>query len=185
MPAHPVCMPGMLALTMFEGCVAVLWCAVWCCLQLLTQAAPRGPASLPADPGPVLALACHVVMVQAGFQVGGPPHSECAQCWQSVIPHPCSNHLMLLQAVEVLLHCVYEGLQPRPLFTQSSVTVASSVCHSVGHTTAVTASLSVWYLHGDTICSTSMTLGSWLQCGWLSMACCGVIWLCADCRTGW
>jgi hypothetical protein len=49
----------------------VLCCAVLlACLQLLTQAAPRGPSSLPADPGAVLALACHVVMVQAGFQVG-------------------------------------------------------------------------------------------------------------------
>lgn len=47
--------------------VLVLWCAA--CAQLLTQAAPRGPASLPPDPGAVLALACHVVMVQAGFQV--------------------------------------------------------------------------------------------------------------------
>jgi hypothetical protein len=39
--------------------------------QLLTLAMPRGPAGLPQpDAGAVLALACHVVMVQAGFQVG-------------------------------------------------------------------------------------------------------------------
>lgn len=40
-------------------------------LQLLTLALPRGPAGLPEpDAGAVLALACHVVMVQAGFKVG-------------------------------------------------------------------------------------------------------------------
>jgi hypothetical protein len=39
-------------------------------VQLLTLAVPRGPAGLSTpDPGAVLALACHVVMVQAGFQV--------------------------------------------------------------------------------------------------------------------
>lgn len=40
------------------------------CAQLLTLAVPRGPAGLSAaDPGAVLALACHVVLVQAGLQV--------------------------------------------------------------------------------------------------------------------
>jgi hypothetical protein len=39
-------------------------------VQLLTLAEPKGPLGLPSpDPGAVLALACHVVMVHAGCQV--------------------------------------------------------------------------------------------------------------------
>lgn len=48
-----------------------MWLAA--ALQLLTLAVPRGPAGLSApDSGAVLALACHVVMVEAGFQVSCP-----------------------------------------------------------------------------------------------------------------
>lgn len=49
------------------ACLHAQLCAP--CLQLLALAEPRGPAGLPSpDPGAVLALACHVVMVHAGLQ---------------------------------------------------------------------------------------------------------------------